>query len=57
MIGYSRVKVQTIHKTKKSANGFDVTEFYTAREFPSIVEFTPWTMKARKHSIHPSPMH
>ncbi|NII28601.1 hypothetical protein HB364_26190 [Pseudoflavitalea sp. X16] len=48
MIGYSKVKVQTIHKTKKSANGFDVTEFYTAKEFPTVVEFTPIDNESKK---------
>ncbi|HEY8896371.1 MAG TPA: hypothetical protein VIM79_16205, partial [Niastella sp.] len=41
MVGYSKIRVQTIHKDKKSANGYDVTEFYTAKDFPVIVEYTP----------------
>jgi hypothetical protein len=40
-VGYSRVRVQTIHKDKKSANGFDETEFYTSKDFPTLVEYTP----------------
>lgn len=41
MIGYSKVRVRTIHGDKKSANGWGETEFYTAREFPTLVEMTP----------------
>lgn len=48
MIGYSKVKVQTIHKTKKSANGFDITEFHTAKDFPTLVEFTPIDDESKK---------
>lgn len=41
MVGYSKVRVQSVHKDKKSASGLEETEFYTAREFPTVVEFTP----------------
>jgi hypothetical protein len=40
MIGYSRVKVRTIHTKAKSANGWEVTEFFTSRDFPTIVQHT-----------------
>ncbi|WP_207516076.1 PA14 domain-containing protein [Longitalea luteola] len=40
-VGYSKVRVQTIHRDKKSANGFDESTFYTAKDFPTIVEYTP----------------
>lgn len=39
-VGYSKVRVQTIHKTRKSANGFEETEFYTTKDFPTLVELT-----------------
>ncbi|HEX6429811.1 MAG TPA: hypothetical protein VF008_19090, partial [Niastella sp.] len=39
-VGYSKVTVQTIHKDRKSANGYDVTEFYTTKDFPTLVEYT-----------------
>jgi hypothetical protein len=48
MIGYSKVRVQTIHKDKKSANGFEETEFYTAKDFPVFVEYTPLDGKSKK---------
>lgn len=41
MIGYSKVRMRTIHRAYKSANGWSETEFYTAREFPTITEMTP----------------
>jgi hypothetical protein len=48
MVGYSKVRVQTIHKTKKSANGFSETEFYTTRDFPVLVEYTPIDNESKK---------
>ncbi len=48
MIGYSKIRVQTIHKDKKSANGYDETEFYTAKDFPVIVEYTPIDNDSKK---------
>ncbi|MDF2188423.1 PA14 domain-containing protein [Paraflavitalea sp. CAU 1676] len=48
MVGYSKVKVQTIHRKKKSANGFDVSEFYTSKDFPTIVEYTPIDNETKK---------
>lgn len=41
-VGYSKVTVQSIHKTRKSSNGTSVTEFFTARDFPVKTEFTPF---------------
>lgn len=52
-IGYSRVTVQTVNKTKKSANGIDVTEFYTAKDFPTIVENTPLDDDSKKTYANP----
>lgn len=48
MVGYSKIRVQTIHKDKKSANGYDETEFYTAKDFPVIVEYTPINDDSKK---------
>ncbi|MBV8255404.1 MAG: hypothetical protein JO154_22580 [Chitinophaga sp.] len=40
-VGYSKVRVRTINRDKtKSANGFEETCFYTAKEFPVITERT-----------------
>lgn len=40
-VGYSRVRTRTIHyKNKKSANGYDETEFYTAYDFPTYTDRT-----------------
>jgi len=47
-VGYSKVRVQTINKTKKSANGFEQTEFYTTKDFPTIVEYTPIDKDSKK---------
>jgi hypothetical protein len=48
MVGYSKIRVQSIHKDKKSANGYDETEFYTAKDFPVIVEYTPIDNDSKK---------
>jgi hypothetical protein len=48
MVGYSKVKVQTINKNQKSATGFEETEFYTARDFPTLVEMTPLDNESKK---------
>lgn len=41
VVGYSRVVVESIHKDRgNSAQGVDIHEFYTAKEFPIIVENT-----------------
>jgi hypothetical protein len=48
MVGYSKVKVQTIHNNRKSANGFEETEFYTTKDFPVLVEYTPLDDASRK---------
>jgi len=47
-VGYSKVSVQTINNTKKSANGTDVTEFYTEKDFPTIFENTPLDKESKK---------
>lgn len=48
MIGYSRVRVQSVHKDKKSANGLEETAFYTAKDFPVIIEYTPIDDRSKK---------
>src|SRR6185436_11578597 len=48
MVGYSKVKVQSINKTKKSATGYEETEFYTSQEFPTVVELTPLDNESKK---------
>ncbi|MGN6419486.1 MAG: PA14 domain-containing protein [Pseudobacter sp.] len=54
-IGYSRVRVRTInHLKKKSANGFDETSFYTAKDFPVFTErtvFDPGTFKRYRPAL------
>lgn len=47
-VGYSKVSVQSIHKTKKSASGISQTEFYTTKDFPTIVELTPLDRESKK---------
>lgn len=41
-VGYSRVEVRSIHRdTVKNAAGVQVTEYYTAKEFPTKYNYTP----------------
>ncbi len=48
-VGYSKVRVRTIHfKDIKSATGWEESEFYTTKDFPTIVEHTP--LEKRKYS-------
>jgi hypothetical protein len=47
-VGYSKVKVQSIHKDRKSATGHELTEFYTTADFPTIVEYTPLDADSKK---------
>ncbi len=54
-VGYSKIRVQTIHKDKKSANGFDETEFYTTKDFPTLVEYTPIDNDSKKPFKSPIP--
>jgi len=48
MVGYRKVRVQTIHKDKQSANGLEETEFYTTYDFPTLTEFTPLDIQSKK---------
>lgn len=40
MVGYSKVRVRTINRKAKSANGWQETEFFTTKDFPTLVENT-----------------
>jgi hypothetical protein len=46
MVGYSKVRVRTINAKAKSANGWTETEFYTTRDFPTLVDNTPIDKRA-----------
>ncbi|MBX3255773.1 MAG: hypothetical protein KF862_16685 [Chitinophagaceae bacterium] len=48
MVGYSKVRVRTIHSKAKSANGWQETEFFTTRDFPTRVEHTPLDGDSKK---------
>lgn len=48
VVGYSMVRVTSIYKDKKSATGVEETEFYTAKDFPTIVEVTPIDNASKK---------
>ena len=54
-IGYSKVRVRSIHTgNKKSANGYEETEFYTAYDFPTMTDrsmLSPENKKRFKPSI------
>ncbi len=39
-VGYSKVRVRTINAKARSANGWQETEFYTTKDFPTLVEHT-----------------
>lgn len=39
-IGYRKVRVRTINAKAKSVNGWQETEYYTTKDFPTIVENT-----------------
>jgi hypothetical protein len=39
-VGYSKVRVRTINAKARSANGWTETEFYTTKDFPTLVEHT-----------------
>lgn len=47
-VGYSKVRVQTLHNDRKSANGFQESEFYTSKDFPVLVEYTPLDGDSKK---------
>ncbi len=48
MVGYSKVRVRTIHTKARSANGWQETEFFTTRDFPTIVDHTPLDGASKK---------
>lgn len=47
-VGYSKVRVRTINTKARSANGWAETEFFTTRDFPTIVENTILDHSAKK---------
>ncbi|MFT3945713.1 MAG: PA14 domain-containing protein [Agriterribacter sp.] len=48
MVGYSKVRVRTIHSKAKSANGWQESEFYTTRDFPTLVDFTSFDGESKR---------
>jgi hypothetical protein len=52
-VGYSKVTVQSLNNTKKSATGKSVSEFYTSYDFPTLFEFTPLDKESRKPFSNP----
>jgi hypothetical protein len=48
VVGYSNVTVQTIHALQKSATGKEETQFYTSKDFPTLVEYTGLDNDSRK---------
>lgn len=53
MVGYSKVSVRSVHtkesKNVKSGVGMQQSEFFTARDFPVITDFTPLDGDSRHH--------
>jgi hypothetical protein len=50
-VGYSKVRVHTINNKVSSANGYEETEYYTAYDFPTITEQTPFDERRFKPSF------
>lgn len=48
-VGYSKVRIRTINAKAKSANGWQETEFFTTRDFPTMVENTIIDEDAKEH--------
>lgn len=56
-VGYSRVEVRSIHRDNvKNAPGIQVSEYYTAREFPTKSNYTPLEEWGAKDQYEPSPL-
>jgi hypothetical protein len=48
-VGYSKVTVSSINKKNlKSFNGWEETEFYTSKDFPTITDYTTFDSESRK---------
>jgi hypothetical protein len=47
-VGYSKVRVRTINTKAKSVNGWAETEYFTTKDFPTIVESTILDETAKK---------
>lgn len=56
-VGYSRVEVRSIHRdTVKNAAAVQVTDFFTTREFPTKVGYTPLDDNNATDKYDPSPL-
>ncbi|MFN8322415.1 MAG: hypothetical protein U0T74_07125 [Chitinophagales bacterium] len=53
VIGYSRVKVKDIQPEGAPATGFAVNEFYTAKDFPTLVRTTQMHIRSREIQVPP----
>ncbi|MFT3981669.1 MAG: PA14 domain-containing protein [Ferruginibacter sp.] len=51
MVGYSKVRVRSINKLKKSSSGFQETEFFTTKDFPTRSSYTPLVEGVNKYSF------
>jgi hypothetical protein len=52
IVGYSKVRVSSINrKNIKSASGFEESEFYTAYDFPTLTDRTPFDNDSYKKGI------
>jgi hypothetical protein len=53
-VGYSKVRVRSIHtKNKKSATGYEESTFFTAYDFPTIVDWSPLDDQNKKRYKSP----
>lgn len=50
-VGYSKVRVRSISKGKKSSGGVQETEFYTTKDFPTRSSYTPLIEGINKYSF------
>ncbi|MDR0802491.1 hypothetical protein [Fluviicola sp.] len=54
MVGYSKVLVKNLQRegVKRTATGYTISEFYTARDFPTITEKTGVDKKTAKFNLN-----
>ena len=54
MVGYSKVLVKNLERTnvKRTATGYTVNEFFTARDFPTIAQRTDVSKKPRRYNLN-----
>ncbi|TDX02072.1 hypothetical protein [Dinghuibacter silviterrae] len=50
-VGYSKVRIHTIHGQVASAGGYQESQFYTTYDFPTLVEQTPLDQRQFKPSF------